>query len=1278
MTHDLQQRISSAHQQWLDLNEEERSTFMSQLQQSDPEVAVALSSRLDVDTIDQVTPPPDEVDTGDHTPFTLIDDLSQYPNTVGRYRVLGLVGRGGMGIVLRVHDDAFDRPLAIKMMLAGVAQDADVQRRRFLDEARLTGQLQHPGIPPAHELGQLDEQTPYFVMKLIEGKTLTKVLLSMGTDVDAQRLGIFIQICHTLGYAHSQGVIHRDLKPSNIMVGAFGEVQVMDWGLAKTIATLTDEDNVQVNVNSLKIDDDMALSHTGQVMGTPGYMAPEQARGEIRSLDSRCDVFGLGAILCKMLTGKPPFTGNDVVEVMVKSMDGNLEEAFDRLDACGADTELIDLCKSCLSANATDRPANGSELATALEAYEATLQQRLRDAELAKAEAEVRAVEEQKRQEVERRKRRWTLFAAVAILLLFVSGAGGLLWYQSVTAAREAEQTLRLESIRDAIDQAVRLRKELHNRLTRTGGVFQLLDTPRDWLAHIEAREASWKRASDLAQEREIPAQLQKQIDQVKEGIAQDRQDYQFTMQLERVREDRSIWIENDFDYERAYNEYPRVFAQHGINVLELPEEKVIARLRPLTVREFLAVALDDWALSSLQQTTKENLQEQKQLRERLLHISRSIDPHSWKNRLREPSLWHTPKRLLAFRDEAMKASKSREDALFPPQTYSLLASLLNYYKVDNEAWLRKGQSRYRSDYWLAFELAIRLYNKKNYDEAVGLYRTALARRPSNVAALTNLGVVFHLKGDLEKALSLFREAIALNPREAKVYHNLGVILNDQGNWQEAIKKYQKAIEFDPKLVESHFNLGVIFEEQNDLDSAIDHFQKAIHLNPKLTRAYDGLGSALRDRGDVDGAIAQYREALRLDPNLATVHNDLALALRSKNDADGAIKHFRKAVELNPKLHQAHANLALGLQNRQDIQGAIKHYQQAVELGVKHPLVFANYGLVLHRNGDVKGAIVQYKKALQLDPNNAFTHRNFANALRVNGDVDGAITHYRLALQRDPNNVLVLHHLGATLNLKGELKEAIQLFRKAIQLNPGYVSAQFNLGVTLEATGDVKGAIEQFKKTIQLDRKHFLAYANLGLALRPQGKLSESSLAFENASKHLPPNHPAKAEIEKLIKQTKHWHDLKQKLADILQGNDTNAQEQVEAANLCLLALKRHRDAVQLYQAAFATESKLAAMHRYDAACAAVLAIESSNKKEQTKLRGLALDWLREGLKAFREQSMQGNAKAQIRSKLQHWMKDKDLANVRDEKSLAMLPEAERKAWQTLWTDVTNLLRGLD
>ena len=278
--------------------------------------------------------------------------------------------------------------------------------RRFVEEAQISGQLQHPGVVPVYELGTLADDRPYFAMKLVKGRTLAALLAERAGPAEDQPrlLGIFEQVCLTMAYAHARGVVHRDLKPSNIMVGSFGEVQVMDWGLAKVLqqrGASADNDARRIRhetvIQTGWSGTDAELSQAGSVMGTPAYMAPEQASGDIDRLDERADVFALGSILCEILTGRPAFTGRTAGEIHRKAARGDLADALGRIDASGADAELIRLARECLACEPEDRPENAGAVIERLTAYLSGVQDRLRAAELARVEAQARAEEEGKR-----------------------------------------------------------------------------------------------------------------------------------------------------------------------------------------------------------------------------------------------------------------------------------------------------------------------------------------------------------------------------------------------------------------------------------------------------------------------------------------------------------------------------------------------------------------------------------------------------------------------------------------------------------------------------------------------------------------------------------------------------------------------------------------------------------------------------------------------------------------------------------------------------------------
>ena len=215
----------------------------------------------------------------------------------GRYELREEIGRGGMGVVYRAHDRELQRDVALKVLRAGA--DAGDLARRLHREARVLASLEHPGMVPVHDVGILADGLAFYVMKLVRGRRLDQ--WAAESPALPERLRAFDRICETVAFAHAHGVVHRDLKPGNVMLGAFGEVLVMDWGVAKI---LSDAPLAPAAASAPE-----GETAAGTVLGTPGYMAPEQVAGDARAIDARTDVYALGGLLHFLLAGSPPTAG---------------------------------------------------------------------------------------------------------------------------------------------------------------------------------------------------------------------------------------------------------------------------------------------------------------------------------------------------------------------------------------------------------------------------------------------------------------------------------------------------------------------------------------------------------------------------------------------------------------------------------------------------------------------------------------------------------------------------------------------------------------------------------------------------------------------------------------------------------------------------------------------------------------------------------------------------------------------------------------------------------
>ncbi len=351
-----------------------------------------------------------------------------------RYESVGKIGEGGLGQIWRVRDQKLNRVVAIKSLRTQWFAKPHTWER-LLREAELAGKLQHPGVPPLYDSGSLDNGVPFFSMKLVEGKTLAELLrqsAECGSPTDSQLLSYFSHVAQTIAYAHQQGIIHRDLKPQNIMVGQFGEVQVMDWGLAKRLGDADSLDlKLQGGESEALAEPTASMTGVGDVLGTPSYMPPEQARGERDRVDQRSDVYSLGAMLYELLTRKRLFaecsTSDDVLVAVASS---DLRASLRRLQDCDAEQQLKDLVRSCLSADPNDRPENGAAVASELAAYFERRDRKLREAKEEQAKAALMIEEEKKRRRI--------ALGLVAVLVAGIVGtAFGL--YRAQNQWRRAE-----------------------------------------------------------------------------------------------------------------------------------------------------------------------------------------------------------------------------------------------------------------------------------------------------------------------------------------------------------------------------------------------------------------------------------------------------------------------------------------------------------------------------------------------------------------------------------------------------------------------------------------------------------------------------------------------------------------------------------------------------------------------------------------------------------------------------------------------------------------------
>jgi serine/threonine-protein kinase len=829
------------------------------------------------------------------------------PAQAGRYRLEEEIARGGMGVVYRAYDPDCHRSLAVKVLQERHCGRHDLESR-FLEEAQLTAQLQHPGVPPVHEIGRLTEGRPFFAMKLVKGRTLADLLKERQSPSDdlPRFVGIFGQVCHAVAFAHSRGVLHRDLKPANIMVGAFGEVQVMDWGLAKVIRPESGGlkppgDKDASTIATVRTLNPGQSSQAGAVMGTVAYMAPEQARGEVDRLDARCDVFGLGAILCEILTDQPPYRGATRDEQYGQALHGELADAFTLLDGCGADAELVWLAKECLAADREARPQDAEVMASAVTAYQAGVEKRLRRAELRRAAAEVRIAEERKR-------RRLTVALAAATLSLLCLVGGGVWWYyvKHLTRWLGSEGDV-LAALREATE------------LDKQG--WKQTDYPERWQVTLQSAWSAWKRADGLLNSMEPTADLREQVRAARVELEQAGACQQLAAALDRIFLEYAETEAGRWANRRMAVQYARAFKEHGLDILGTDAGTAVGRVRAHPLREHLLAALEVWMTYAPAAAEKEHLQE--------VLLAAEAGPSTFRQRWREAQ-------IRKDRAEMVRLTNEAEARDLPAMVYVHMAQALRAVGAGEAAipLLHQGLARYRGNFWLYYSLGGVYGDMKppRLEEAIRYFSIASALRDRSAPAHFNLGRTRQVQGDVAGAIRCYRDALAADPKYAMAHVKLGATLQAQGDVAGAIRCYRDALAADPKLAQAHAPLGMALHSQGDVAGAIRCYRDALAADPKLAEVHLALGAALYSRGDMAGTIRCIRDALAADPKLAQTHAALGEALHAQGDVAGAIRCYRDALAADPKDAKAHGALGQALLQQGQLAEARESTQRALEL----------------------------------------------------------------------------------------------------------------------------------------------------------------------------------------------------------------------------------------------------------------------------------------------------------------------------------------------------------
>jgi eukaryotic-like serine/threonine-protein kinase len=1103
---------------------------------------------------------------------------------VGRYQIEEEIAHGGMGVVFRAHDFDLGRTLALKVMLEHHQGSPDIERR-FRDEAQITGQLQHPGIPPIHELGTLPDGRPFLAMKLIRGRTLADLLRQRPSpSADLPRfVAIFEQICQALAYAHSHQVIHRDLKPGNVMVGVFGEVQLMDWGLAKVLREgRTDQPPTKdapgsvVETAGLGADD--SATQAGAVMGTFAYMAPEQARGEVDRLGKSSDVFGLGAILYHILIGQPPFTGT-IGEVKVHAQLGHLQPAYERLQGSCQDDSLIQMARRCLSPRAEDRPGDAGELAAAVRAYLESVQERLRQAEVERAAAEARAAaevqareaaqaqahaEQQARTEAQararhqRRAQRLTLALAALLAFLACAGVGMGWWLQQQQQAVALRRQQADDKTRQALDQ---VRQQLEAAWKNDDGAGLGLakagaDKAVEMAAYAdepfqkEAAEAQQEAHSRLAQWEKNRLLLNEVLNI---GLIRDS----FFSQTD----DKGVLAEGAVL--SVEDRLAGAFQRWGVDIDRDPPEDVVARLRaqPDAVVQAVVASLDEWEINRRQNNRPEA--DRVRLSELADRLDGSPDRREVRRIGRSGTLQN--ERILAVLVRSCSPYLQLLDAPAGPNIQLLrrhaeelqanaaarpgLSIVTLCCALDGvgeerhaEAVLRAGVTAHPDSAVLLAALAgfLERQHPPRLAEAIECLRALRVQRPGLGTTMAR-DLLYIGRG--AEAQAILADLLRQSPDSPELHNDLGISLLKQGKPDEAVSVYRKLIKSKPDFPSVYLNLGAALHLQGKLDDAEAAYRAAIARRPNYGKAYYNLGFLLADQRRLDEAETAYRKAIEVQPDFAYPYNNLANLLGGRGQRDQALAYYQKALELQPDYAEAYCNLGKILCELKKWAEAEAACRKAIGLKPNFAEAYNNLGNALQGMKKPHEAVAAYRKAIDIKPNYALGYANVGHSLSELKEWDAAVVAYRQAIKFKPDFANAYYDLGTALAALRKRDEAVAAFGQAVHFKPDFAEAYNNLGAVLLELGKLEDAAAAYRKAIEIKKDYGAVYHNLGIVLQKQRKFKDAEAALRKAVELQPDDVASRLRLGAVLRDQRKLFEAEAafRKAIELKGNDADA-----------------------------------------------------------------------------------------------------------------------------------------
>lgn len=981
------------------------------------------------------------------------------------------LGRGGMGVVLSVRDNDLRRDVAMKVVRADRikpgTESGDLALRRFIEEAQITGQLEHPNIVPVHELGADAKGRIFFTMKLVRGKPLSEIIRELRRgDATTQAeypldrlLQVFMKVCDALSFAHAHNVVHRDLKPENIMIGRFGEVMVMDWGLARLLDQ--PEHGFDKAVNSIETDSHMrkvedsaagsrsgpsALSMEGTIAGTPAYMAPEQALGEISRIDQQTDVFALGAILYEILVLRPPYTakgGTNVIEQAARgeltdpfervASDEHLRERLARLPGGKIPPELAAIAMHALQKRKEERYATVRAMEDDVENYIAG-----RPVSVHADFITVRMAKWVRRHPT----LSMSTAAAAAVILVAVASIMGIVAQARQEAIRQQEEV---------VTASTQAKLEAEKRAEAESNLKQ---------ASIERENALQQRARATTLYREGTEQAER-ARQMTLGETRTEAKQAAVLALEKAVETDESYVDpvfalaqlmHFFGDRRALDFYARTntlmsgdggngdaralvyagnFARDVLGNLELAESYYLqaAKLDPSDPHVLVGQGMAAIVAGNFPRAAE------------LAVEARNRDDSLWE-------AWYM--HGYAFGSQMTPDDRALNPIYDPGKAEELFTQALARSNRQSETYAERGIVR---------------IDLKQYEAAESDLRRAIELAPGSLTPQLNLCIALRAMQRNDEALAITGQLVKDHAELYHVWSNHGMSLYFDGQNEAAAAAMEKSLSIQPGRPIAHHNLAHIYISMGKPDEARTHANKTLEIEPDYFLSWLLIAQIDEDAKDYERALADVDKAIAIQPEDATVLATRARVLLRADRNEEAVAAASRAYELSPE----------------------------------SPLASRMLGLCELRGGNYARAAVLLQQSVENFPADWEGHLNLATALQLLGRHDQALAAAQRVIELKPDEPQGHYRAGIVLLSQDRPLDAIAYLRKATQLDPKSVDSWVSLAACANSIRLLEEARNASRKVTELDDANVLGWVNLGRAELALGNEEAAGLAADKA-----------------------------------------------------------------------------------------------------------------------------------------------------------------------------------